>query len=64
MGNNITNDSESSKDEGELSLGDVADIIIYHSFKKEKKEKNFLFYKNDYQTFKSNKKNNYLKFFL
>ena len=64
LGNNITNDSESSKDEGELSLGDVADIIIYHSFKKEKKEKNFLFYKNDYNTFKSNKKNNYLKFFL
>ena len=62
--NNIKEDSESSKEEGELSLGDVADIITYYSFKKEKKEHNFLFYKNDYNKFHSGKKNDYLKYFL
>ena len=43
--------SESSKDQGELSLGEVADIIIYYSFKRNKKEDNFLFYKNDVNKF-------------
>ena len=56
--------SESSKDQGELSLGEVADIIIYYSFKRNKKEDNFLFYKNDVNKFKSENKENYLKFFL
>ena len=56
--------SDSSKDQGELSLGEVADIIIYYSFKKNKKEDNFLFYKNDINKFKSKTQENYLQFFL
>ena len=56
--------SESSKDQGELSLGEVADIIIYYPFKNNKKEDNFLFYKNDINKFKSEIKENYLQFFL
>ena len=56
--------SDSSKDQGELSLGEVADIIIYYPFKKNKKEDNFLFYKNDINKFKSEIKENYLQFFL
>ena len=56
--------SESSKDQGELSLGEVADIIIYYPFKKNKKEDNFLFYKNDINKFNSEIKENYLQFFL
>lgn len=56
--------SDCSKDQGELSLGEVADIIIYYSFKRNKKEDNFLFYKNDVNKFKSENKENYLKFFL
>ena len=56
--------SDSSKDQGELSLGEVADIIIYYPFKNNKKEDNFLFYKNDINKFKSEIKENYLQFFL
>ena len=56
--------SSSKKEEGELGIEDVKDIIIYFPFHNENKNNKYLFYKNDYNLFKCNKKNNYLDFFI
>ena len=56
--------SSSKKEEGELGIDDVKDIIIYFPFHNENKNNKYLFYKNDYNLFKCNKKNNYLDFFI
>ena len=58
------NNSSFKKDEGELGIDDVKDIIIYFPFHNEEKNNKYIFYKNDYNFYKHNKKNKYLDFFI
>ncbi len=45
------NDDQSNEDSGLLSFDKIEDLIIYHNMKNIKKNDNFLFYKNDRESF-------------